>query len=155
MLLTGKLVKTIEKNSDTIAERWVDEVAKSPYTRSYWNVPREELHERAASICRRMGYFLDRKLPKEKMASFYKKIGENRRSHGYEVEEVVMALMLLKREIWLFILQEGLLTKNIEVSQALLLNNRVILYFDRAIYYVAMSYQDFEDKEEAEQAASC
>jgi hypothetical protein len=128
MLLTGKLVKTIEKNSDTIAERWVDEVAKSPYTRSYWNVPREELHERA---------------------------GENRKSHGYEVEEVVMALMLLKREIWLFILQEGLLTKNIEVSQALLLNNRVILYFDRAIYYVAMSYQDFEDKEEAEQAASC
>jgi len=148
MLLTGKLVRTIEQNSDTIAERWADEVSKSPFTRSYWNMPGDELHERAASVCRRMGYFLDRRLPKEKLASFYKKVGENRRAHGYEVEEVVMALMLLKRQVWLFILQEGLLTKNIEISQALLLNNRVVLYFDRAIYYVTKSYSELEDKEE-------
>jgi hypothetical protein len=97
-----------------------------------------------------MGYFLGRRLPREKLASFYKRLGEARRAEGYGVEEVVMALMLLKRHIWLFVLQEGFLTTNLELYQALELNNRVVLYFDRAIYYVAQAYSELDDIEAAE-----
>ena len=149
MVVATKLVKIIEKNSSTIAERWVDDVTTLPYTRSYWNVPRDELQERAESICDRIGYFLGRRLPRERLASFYKRLGQTRREQGYAVEEVVMALMLLKRHIWLFVLQEGFLTTNLELYQALELNNRVVLYFDRAIYYVAQAYSEEDDKEEA------
>lgn len=140
MIVASKLIKVIEKNSDVIADKWVDEVTTSPYTRSYWNVSREELHERATSICDRIGYFLGRRLPKERLASFYRRVGESRKAQGYEVEEVVMALLLLKRHIWLFVLQEGFLSANLELYQALELNNRVVLYFDRAIYFVTQAY---------------
>ena len=152
MILASKLVKIIEKNADVIADNWVDDVTKLPYTRSYWNVPREELHYRAASICNRIGYYLSRRLPKEKLASFYRRLGKTRREEGYEVEELVMALLLLKRHIWLFVLQEGLLTANLELYQALELNNRVVLYFDRAIYFVTQAYYEEELKEEALEA---
>jgi hypothetical protein len=131
MVVASKLVKIIEKNSSVIADRWVDDVTTLPYTRSYWNVPHEELHERAD----------------KRLASFYKKLGQNRREQGYRVEEVVMALMLLKRHVWLFILQEGFLTANLELYQALELNNRVVLYFDRAIYYVTQAYSEEDEKE--------
>src|SRR5659263_470372 len=104
MIVVSKLIKVIEKNSDVIADKWVDEVTTSPYTRSYWNVSREELHERATSICDRIGYFLGRRLPKERLASFYRRVGESRKAQGYEVEEVVMALLLLKRHNHLFYL---------------------------------------------------
>jgi len=147
MILASKLVRVIEKNSDMIADRWADEVSKLPYTRSYWNSDRDELHERAASVCRRVGYFLSQQLPKERLAAFYRRLGASRRAEGYAIEEVVMALLLLKRHIWLFVLQEGLLTTNIELSQALVLNNRVVLYFDRAIYYVAQAYSELDEKE--------
>jgi hypothetical protein len=147
MVVASKLVKIIEKNSSVIADRWVDDVTTLPYTRSYWNVPHEELHERADNVCSRMGYFLSRRLPRERLASFYKKLGQNRREQGYRVEEVVMALMLLKRHVWLFILQEGFLTANLELYQALELNNRVVLYFDRAIYYVTQAYSEEDEKE--------
>jgi hypothetical protein len=147
MVVASKLVKIIEKNSSTIADRWVDDVTTLPYTRSYWNVPREELHDRAENVCSRMGYFLGRRLPRDRLASFYKRLGRSRREDGYKVEEVVMALMLLKRHIWLFILQEGLLSANIELYQALELNNRVVLYFDRAIYYVAQAYSEADLEE--------
>jgi hypothetical protein len=140
MIVASKLIKVIEKNSDTIADKWVDEVTTSPYTRSYWNVSREELHERATSICDRIGYFLGRRLAKERLASFYRRVGESRKAQGYQVEEVVMALLLLKRQIWLFVLQEGFLSANLELYQALELNNRVVLYFDRAIYFVTQAY---------------
>jgi RsbT co-antagonist protein rsbRD N-terminal domain len=149
MVVATKLVKIIEKNSSTIAERWVDDVTTLQYTRSYWNVPREELQERAESICDRIGYFLGRRLPRERLASFYKRLGQTRREQGYGVEEVVMALMLLKRHVWLFVLQEGFLTTNLELYQALELNNRVVLYFDRAIYYVAQAYSEEDDREES------
>jgi len=145
MIVASKLIKVIEKNSDVIADKWVDEVTTSPYTRSYWNVSREELHERATSICDRIGYFLGRRLPKERLASFYRRVGESRKAQGYEVEEVVMALLLLKRHIWLFVLQEGFLSANLELYQALELNNRVVLYFDRAIYFVTQAYSREEE----------
>lgn len=148
MILASKLVKIIEKNSDTIAERWAHDVSSLPYTRSYWNVPIDELQERAASVCRRMGYFLGRRLPKERLASFYRRVAENRKSAGYPVEEVVLALMLLKRHIWLYVVDEGLLTTNLEFSQAITLNNKVVLYFDRAIYYVTQAYSEMDEKEQ-------
>ncbi len=150
MILASKLVKIIEKNSDTIADRWLDEVTTLPYTRTYWNVQPDVLHERAASVCKRMGYFLDRRLPRERMAAFYRRLGRTRRTEGFPVEELVMALLLLKRQIWLFVLQEGLLTTNLELYQALELNNRVVLYFDRAIYYVTQAYSEEDDREAAE-----
>ncbi|MBU1670928.1 MAG: RsbRD N-terminal domain-containing protein [Actinobacteria bacterium] len=149
MIVASKLVKIIEKNADIIADRWADDVTTLPYTRSYWNVPRELLHERAASVANRLGYYVGRRLPKERLASFYRRLGMTRREEGYQVEEVVMALMLLKRHIWLFVLQEGFLTSNLELYQALELNNRVVLYFDRAIYYVAQAWGEADDKEEA------
>jgi hypothetical protein len=154
MVVATKLVKIIEKNSSVIADRWVDDVTTLPYTRSYWNEPREELQERAESVCSRMGYFLGRRLPREKLAAFYKKLGDSRREQGYAVEEVVMALFLLKRHVWLFILQEGLLSTNLELYQALELNNRVVLYFDRAVYYVTQAYSE-ADAREAAAAKEC
>jgi len=42
--------------------------------------------------------------------------------------------VLIKRHIWLHLLAEGIMTTNIEVYQALDVNNKVVLYFDRAIY---------------------
>lgn len=149
MIIASKLIKIIEKNSDVIADRWVDDVSTLPYTRSYWAVPPDELHERAASVCSRMGYYLGRTLPKEKLASFYRRLGKARRSKEYPIEEIVMALLLLKRHIWLFVLQEGLLSTNLELYQALELNNRVVLYFDRAIYYATQGYFEEEEKEKA------
>lgn len=147
MVLATKLIKIIEKNSDIIADKWVDEVTTSPYTRSYWNVTREELRERAGSVCDRIGYFLSQNLPKDRFAAFYHRVGEARRAQGYEVEEVVMALLLLKRHIWLFVLQEGFLSTNLELYQGLELNNRVVLYFDRAMYFVAQAYSEAERRE--------
>lgn len=148
LIVAGKLVRIIEKNSDIIAENWADEVTSSPYTHSYRNVPRDDLEERADSVCRRMGYFLSKRLPRERLAAFYKNIALARRAAGYSVEEVVMALMLLKRHVWLFVLKEGLLTANLELYQALELNNRVVLYFDRAIYYVTLAWAEEDDREE-------
>jgi hypothetical protein len=155
MVLATKLIKIIEKNSDVIADKWVDEVTTSPYTRSYWNVTREELRERAGSVCDRIGYFLGRSLPKERLAAFYKRLGEARRTQGYDVEEVVMALLLLKRHIWLFVLQEGFLSTNLELYQALELNNRVVLYFDRAIYFVTEAYAEADRKEASAGKEGC
>lgn len=154
MITAGKLVKIIEKNSEVIADNWVEDVTSLPYTRSYWDVPPEELQERAISVCERIGYFLSRRLPKEKLASFYRRMGKNRRAAGHPVEDVVMALLLLKRHIWLFVLNEGFLAMNPELYQALELNNRVVLYFDRAIYYVTQAYFEEDEKEEKAKAAA-
>jgi hypothetical protein len=40
------------------------------------------------------------------------------------------------------VISEGLTQTNLEIYQALELNNQVVLYFDRAIYYSTMGYME-------------
>jgi hypothetical protein len=58
------------------------------------------------------------------------------------MEEVVMTLVLIKRYLWLHLLEEGLMTTDLEIYQALELNNKVVLYFDRAIYFALRGYRE-------------
>jgi hypothetical protein len=53
-----------------------------------------------------------------------------------------MALILLKRYLWLEVLSEGFVSSNLELYQVLELNNRVVLYFDRAVYFTIAGYQE-------------
>jgi hypothetical protein len=52
-----------------------------------------------------------------------------------------MLLVLIKRHLWLHLLEEGVMTTNIEVYQALDVNNKVVLYFDRAIYFSLIGFR--------------
>lgn len=45
---------------------------------------------------------------------------------------------------WLKVLAEGLLDTVLDLNQALELSNRVVLFFDRAIYYTTVGYEKVE-----------
>ena len=69
------------------------------------------------------------------------------------MEEVVMTLVLIKRYLWLHLLEGGLMTTRLELYQALELNNKVVLYFDRAIYFAIIGYKEARAKDMADQAS--
>jgi len=141
-VLTRRFIKMIETRADKVAKLWLKEVRQSRYTPTYHTFPEEELFERAMAVYERLGYWLSPETKKEEIRHFYMNLGQRRYHEGFRLEEVVMALILLKRYLWLEVLSEGLTTTNLELYQALELNNQVVLYFDRAIYYTIVGYME-------------
>jgi hypothetical protein len=59
---------------------------------------------------------------------------------------LIYSFILFRRHLWLYILHVGFLDSAYELLRALELNNRVILFFDRALYNMAVGYEEAQKK---------
>jgi len=139
-LLEERLVKVIETRSDEIAKTWYKDIMESNYAPGIKNIPDKDALDMATNVYKKLGYWL---LPTSdhKVQETYVKFGADMFKKGFRMEEVVMVLILIKRHLWLHLLEEGVMGHNLELYQALEINNKVVLYFDRAIYYALIGYR--------------
>jgi len=148
-VLAGKLIKIIESRADEIAMTWYREVKDSNYVPSFKRIPQDEALRIALNVYRKLSFWLSPSSDHEVKES-YISFGASMYHRGFRMEEVVMVLILIKRYLWLHLLDEGVMTTtNLEIYQALDLNNRVVLYFDRAIYFALSGFREARDKERA------
>lgn len=151
-VLTGMLVEIIESDSDKIAKTWYREVKDSSYTPSINRISEEDALKLATDVYRKLGYWLMRTHGHE-VKENYHRFGEQLYWKHFRMEEVVMTLVLIKRYLWLHLLEGGLMTTRLNLYQALELNNKVVLYFDRAIYFAIIGYKAARSKDRAERVS--
>ncbi len=139
--ISEKLVNLIENSAVALTNNWIKDINKSDTTSTYHNYPEEELYKRGYNVISSLGKWISHQTTKDKIGVHYKKLGEKRRSEGFSLSEVISALAMLRRQIWLKVLSDGVLDTALDLHQALELNNRVVLYFDRAAYFIAVGYE--------------
>lgn len=139
-MLEERLVEIIEQNSDNIALTWYKDTRESPYVPNLKNLKQEEALAMATNVYSKLSQWLQPSRHEE-IQSAYERFGEMCYIKGFRMEEVVQILVLIKRYLWLHLLERGIMTTNIEVYQALDVNNKVVLYFDRAIYFALIGYK--------------
>lgn len=140
-MLEEKLVEIIEQNSDHIALTWYRDTKDSAYVPNLKNLTQQEALSIAQNVYSRLSEWLQPSRTDEIQAS-YERFGEQCYAKGFRMEEVVQVLVLIKRYLWLHLLERGIMTTNIEVYQALDVNNKVVLYFDRAIFFALIGYKN-------------
>jgi hypothetical protein len=136
-----KLVNLIEHNADELTTNWLQDVCKDECTPTYHNFDKLKLYERAFEVFSQLGRWISRETAKEEIAQHYISLGAQRREEGFPLSEVIHALILVRRHLWRKVLGEGLLDTMLDLYQAIELNNCVMLFFDRAIYYITIGYQ--------------
>jgi len=146
MFVSEKLVGLIEQNADTLAKEWLADVQKHPDTPTYHKFDPEELYRRCFIIYSQLGRWLSYETTKQDIARYYMPLGKQRRKEGFAISEVIQALVIIRRRLWLKVLSDGLLDTALELHRAMELNNRVILFFDRAIFYSAVGYEQKDQK---------
>jgi hypothetical protein len=144
MLFSQRLVELIERNADELAKRWLDEVRRRPETPTFHSFDPDELFERAQRVYSQLGRWISQETTKQEIESYYVELGRQRRREGFSLSEVIMALTITRRYIWIKVLSDGLLDTALELHQALDLNNRVLLYFDRAIFFATKGFETAE-----------
>ena len=136
-----RLVDLIEHNADRLTRAWLADVKTRRETSTYHHYDETELYRRAHTVYSNLGRSIRRDTTTQDIADEYTALGRRRFEEGFTLSEVLEALMLTRRHLWLLVLSEGLLDTAVDLHAALDLNARVILFFDRSMYYTALGFE--------------
>ncbi|MCU0849415.1 MAG: hypothetical protein MUD12_16150 [Spirochaetes bacterium] len=138
-LLYNRFVKLIEDNHDLITESFMNDLMKNPETTAYRNTDKDSIYSSSDRIYRELSLWISREYSKEKIKERYFKLGRERLESGIPLPQVIKALILQRRHLWLFVMNR-LYDDGTAYTEALQINNRVTLYFDRALFFMAQGY---------------
>jgi len=140
-ILYNRFVRLVEENHQEITEHFMNDLLKNPDTQAYRGLDRGVIYESSDRVYRDLSRWITKEHPKEKIRDHYGSLGRDRYNQGIPYPQVQKALVLQKRHLWLFVMDKlyGDLTS---YKEAVDLNNRVVLYFDRATHFMLLGYED-------------
>jgi len=141
MMFSYRLVRLIESHADALAGGLEEKVQLNSQVPHFGNVPAHELRERVYEIYRHLGEWL---LGKNELdiEHRYREIGARRAHQGVPLSEVIQAIVLTKENLWEFLKSEAVMDRAIEIMGELELLQMLEMFFDRAIYYAAVGYEE-------------
>jgi len=140
MMFSYRLVRLIEAHADALAGGLEERVQSGSQISHFRDIPAHELRERVYEIYRHLGEWL---LGKNELdiEHRYREIGARRAHQGVPLSEVIQAIVLTKENLWEFLKSEAVMDRAIEIMGELELLQMLEMFFDRAIYYAAVGYE--------------
>ncbi len=139
-MISSRLVRLIEANSDQLANGLMQKLQNHPALSELSRVPPEELRQRAYEVYRNLSdWILCRSLAD--LERRYRAIGMRRATQGVPLSQLVYSILLVKEHMWDFLEQEGLVDRHVELFQEMELLHVVNRFFDQAVYYAALGYE--------------
>ncbi len=141
MMFSYRLVRMIETHADALATGLERKVLSSDRVSCFRSIPAHELRERVYEVYRHLGDWLLGN-NQENIEQRYRDIGARRASQGVPLPELIQAIVLTKENLWDFLKSEAILDRAVEIMGELELLQMLEQFFDRAIYFAAVGYQD-------------
>jgi hypothetical protein len=142
MMIYFKLIQLIEDNANELTRRLCKDLLSREETKGYRTLSEDLVCERVYDVYSKLGSWLGTdKHTTGEVRKVYTELGRKRFREGIPLHEVVLAFLLIKRHLWLYVLEKQFFDSTYELYQALELNNKVVLFFDRVIYFVTMGYE--------------
>lgn len=141
-LISDRLVKMIEDNRAVIVDRWVERLKADSGTTAFSGADLHRVRIKSLALLADLGSWVGYETTKEDIGRFYAREGMGLFRMGIPLCEGMRALVLLKRTIWLYVMHECCFDSALELYQMRELNDRVLLFFDRAQYYFLRGYME-------------
>ena len=139
-MLGMKLVRLIERHSETLARQLAEQIRHSERTADFRQIPAEELRLAATDVYRNLGEWLLQKTEPE-IARRFKSIAAQRAAEGIRVHQFVWALMLTRDHLFQFLEREAFADTIVELHGELELHQLLNQFFDRAVFYGIQGYE--------------
>jgi hypothetical protein len=133
--------KFIEKFRDQIKENFLEDAFHKRELMSHYQMGEKMLQDLSDSILSEFTVNIDRRTAVETVADQYVQLGIRCAEDGVSCAEMVRVLILLKRHIWLFFQESNFAGQPFDVRSIVALNNRTALFFDRAVYYFLIGFE--------------
>jgi hypothetical protein len=141
MMFSYRLVRLIESHADALAAGLEEKVQNNSQVVHFSSIPAHELRERVYEIYRHLGEWL---LGKNELdiEHRYREIGGRRARQHVPLSEVIQAIVLTKENLWEFLKSEAVMDRAVEIMGELELLQMLEMFFDRAIYYATVGYEE-------------
>jgi hypothetical protein len=140
-MLGTRLVRLIEKHSDTLSRELMEKVLQSEHTADFRKIPREDLRLAATDVYRNLGEWLLQKRESD-IATRFRAVAKQRVLERVQPQQMVWALMLTRDYLWRFLRKEAFCDSIVELHAELELQQLLNQFFDSAIYYAIQGYQE-------------
>jgi hypothetical protein len=137
-----KLVDLIERNADELTASYVLSIQRDQRMPRYQGFDQKEIFKRAYRVYSQLGRWISHETTKEEMKEYWTALGRQRRKEGFPLSEIVLSLCHIRRQLWEKVQAEGFMDTALDLYQAMDLHNRVVLFFDRAIYFAAVGHEE-------------
>ncbi len=142
-----KLIELTEKHAEAIARQWYSNVKMNPRTPAYHTMPENTAIRQAIDFYTNFRHIFYSENPFEEANDIFYKFAEERYREHIPLSQVVYALVLMRRHLWLFAESQATFVTPIELHQASESLSRTILMFDYAIFIVISTYDEMLRKE--------
>lgn len=142
-----KYVELAEQHAEKMAKRWVMDVQNNVRTKKYKELDEERIIFQGIKFYQYFSkMFADEKISEDAL-KYFRTYAQESYAMGISMDEAVYALILLRRNIWLYAEFQTIFSSGIDQRQALDTLSRTILLFDYAVYEVTKEYQELIKKE--------
>lgn len=150
-MFSYRLVRLIESHADALAAGLEERVQTNSQVSHFRQIPAHELRERVGEIYRHLGEWL---LGKNELdiEHRYLEIGMRRARQGVPLSEVIQAIVLTKENLWDFLKSEAVMDRAVEIMGELELLQMLEMFFDRAVYYASVGYEETVARDAREDA---
>ena len=139
-MISKKLLDLILHKEDRLSQRWVDEVKKSPYMKSYQGHGEDELRTRNKKFFEYLAKWIDEGVSREETGAYFETIGRQRYREGFPLPEILYGVFLAKKVFHDVLVQEALLTSAMEIYQTLELITMIYTFFDHGNFNITRGY---------------
>jgi hypothetical protein len=137
-----KLIEVLENNTKEISEQWSKAVSTNPRTPSYHSLNPDQYIPHALFFYGNIRKLYHGEKSRTEETKYFLNFAESMYKAGVPLDEVIYALMLMRRQIWLFADFNALFITTLDMHQAVESINRTILIFDHVIHNVAKRYSE-------------
>lgn len=141
-----EFAKFIQKFHQEIRDAFIEDTFHKREILSHYQLAREMLEELADAVLSEFTVNIDKKTSVETIADRYVQLGIRCCEDGLSYSEMVRVFILLKRHIWIFFQESNFAGQPFDVRSIVALNNRTALFFDRAIYYFLVGFEQTESE---------
>ncbi|MDO9559598.1 MAG: NUDIX hydrolase [Syntrophales bacterium] len=143
-LLSDRLVDIIEKNAENIARIWINDALTNPSTAGFRHFDHSRLFGDVCRILSDFGSWMGGIYKDSEIRDYYMALGRESRKDGIHLSNVLSTLSLIKKHLWEFALSQGMWQKTIDIYMTLELNRRIVIFFDKAVFYTTQGYETKE-----------
>ena len=140
-MLGIKLVRLIETHSAELSRGLTEQIRTSDRTSDFKKIPAHELRLAAAEVYKNLGEWLLQKTEGD-IETQFRAVGARRAAEGVRLHQVVWVLLLSRDHLWHFLRHRSFADNVVALYGELELQRLLNQFFDRAIYYAVLGYED-------------
>jgi hypothetical protein len=135
-----RLVRLIESHSSQLVDGLVTKLHTSERTPAYQKIPAHELRHAVMQVYDNLGEWLLSKTEAD-VELRYRELGLKRASDGVPLSQFVASMLMTKDHLWAYLRRESFSDGALELYGELEFLQSLTHFYDRAIYYASMGYE--------------